>query len=235
MRCQIIAELATNHGGDLALAEDMIAAAAEAGADIVKTQAYQVAHLRRTDPQYDWFAQCELSDEKHRQLIANAASCGVRYLTTAFCADDLERVARLCGPEHVKIGSGEGSTSIIGLASAHFKTVYASLAWGGPSIVLEDTPNVVWFATVPLYPMPVECYSQITTRPGWSDHAVGIDVAKIAIAQGCQYVEKHFHLPGRGRNQPHNMDPQELRELRRWAEVCEQANTGSKYEGRWTA
>lgn len=237
MRCQLIAELATGHGGDLQLAKDMISSAAENGADIVKTQAYQITHLRPSDPQYDWFNQCELKPEDHQALMAHAKACGVEYLTTAFHVEDLELVKNL-GCFAVKIGSGEGSTALVDVALVHFLTVFASLAWGRipewRKYRTEERP-IIWFSTVPLYPMPIECYAAVERQDGWSDHAVGIDVAKMAIAQGAKYVEKHFQLPGRGRQQSHNMEPQDLKELRRWAEVCAQALDGSKFEGRWTA
>lgn len=234
MRCQIIAELATNHGGDLELAEDMIHAAAEAGADVVKTQAYQLKHLRKSDPQYDWFRQSELSYETHQQLMSVAESCGVQYLTTAYTVSDLERVKRL-GLQSVKIGSGEGGTELVGYASTAFPRVYASLAWGARNDMQRIEGSVIWFSTLPMYPAPVECYARIRRWDGYSDHHIGLDVAKMAIAQGVRYLEKHFHLPGRGRNQDWNMGPEELRELRRWAEVCAQANDGTRFEGRWCA
>lgn len=231
MRATIIAELATNHGGDVSLAKDMIRAAADAGADVVKTQAYQVQHLRPTDPQYAWFQQCELSDIAHETLMEIAARCGMQYLSTAFHVDDLHRLHRL-GLTAVKIGSGEGRTALVTAAARIFETVYATLPWGVGTI--EGAKHVIFFATVPLYPMPPECYARIKRHLGWSDHAIGIDVAKIAIAHGAQYLEKHFEIEGQGRNQPWNMRAAEVTELRRWAEVCDQANAGTKYEGRWS-
>lgn len=232
MRCKIIAELATNHGGDIALAKDMITAAADAGADIVKTQAYNVEHLRRSDPQYEWFLQSQLSFEDHDKLMNHAQHCGVEYLTTAYHIDDLDLVERL-GLSAVKIGSGEGRTELVKHASTRVETVYASLPWGLESD--HHAANVIWFATVPLYPTPPEAYAACKHHHGWSDHCVGLDIAKFAIAHGVAFVEKHFQIDGRGRNQPWNMNADDVRELRRWADVCVLAEFGTKYEGRWTA
>ena len=44
-RVMIVAEIGNNHEGDAALAHDMIAAAAEAGADAVKFQTIEPARL----------------------------------------------------------------------------------------------------------------------------------------------------------------------------------------------
>lgn len=239
MSVELIAELATNHGGDLALAKEMITAAASAGAQIVKTQGYQVAHLSRADPQFDWFRQCELTDADHVALKVHAEGCGVEYLSTAYHEADLHRLKAL-GLTAVKIGSGEGHSGLAQVAlTLGFTRVYRALAWGRPSpfpVCPGPWQEVIAFATVPLYPMPPECYSRCHPQEGWSDHAIGIDVAKIAMAHGARYVEKHFHLVGKGcREQPWNMTPEELRELALWAKACAQAISGTRFEGRWTA
>ena len=99
-----------------------------------------------------------------------------------------------------------------------------------------NTQQVVIFATVPLYPMPPECFAHCIKREGWSDHAIGLDVAKMAIARGATHVEKHFHLVGKGcREQVWNMTPEDLKELRLWTKACAQALDGTRFGGRWCA
>lgn len=234
MRPTLIAECATNHGGDMALAGDMIAAAADAGADIVKFQSYSIGNLRRDDPQYEWFAQCELSEDDHAFLIRECGRREVRCLFTAFHENDLNRLWRMAQQE-VKIGSGEGRGRLVGLAVDAFSHVYATTAWGDVNQTVLQNDKITWLATVPLYPAPVECFSRCDLRDGYSCHHVGLDVAKIAMYEGAKVIEKHFALPGRGRQQPWNMGPADIAELRRWAEVCAQANRGSRFEGRWAA
>lgn len=235
-RCQLIAELATNHGGDVQLAKDMISAAAEAGADIVKTQGYQITHLKPTDPQYDWMRQCELSEADHVRLKVHAEACGVQYLSTAYHVEDLALLRRV-GLTAVKLGSGEGMRLVRAALDASFSRVYVSLPWGrADAEYMPPGPDVTVFATVPLYPMPPECYARCHRQSAWSDHAIGLTVAKIAIASGVRYVEKHFHLVGKGcREQPWNMAPEDVQELALWARECVQAMSGTKYEGRWCA
>lgn len=239
-RCLLIAELATNHGGDLALATEMITTAANAGADIVKTQGYQIAHLKRSDPQYDWMRQCELVEADHVMLKAHAERCGVEYLSTAYRVGDLSLLKR-AGLTAVKIGSGEGLRFMQPAIDAGFTRIYVSLPWGRPAQPFlgvnrgdGEAAAVTVFSTVPLYPMPPECFSHCVKHEAWSDHAIGIDVAKMAIARGATHVEKHFHLVGKGcREQPWNMTPEELSELVLWSKLCAQAIDGTKYEGRW--
>ena len=235
-RCLLIAELATNHGGDLSLAKSMIDAAVQYGADIVKTQGYQIRHLSKLDQQYAWFQQAELSDDAHKMLKDYAEDQGVRYLSTGYTVSDLYRLSRL-GLDAVKIGSGEG-LSLWPAARLLFRTAYLSLPWGmeaegaeSPESTAHCTCHVM--AAVPLYPAPAEAWSRVEQRAGYSDHHVGMTVAHIAIANGASILEKHFHLPGRGRNQAWNMDPDDLATLRQWADAVHQATAGTAYEGRW--
>ena len=232
-RCVIVAELATNHAGDMTLAKAMIQAAAAAGADIVKTQGYQIEHLSHADPQYDWFRQAALSDDDHRMLATYAEAQGVRYLSTGYTVSDIVRLHRL-GQRMIKIGSGEGLALLADALAWDFTDIYLSLAWGG-----EEThalaSRVHPLATVPLYPAPIETYARVagSHREGYSDHHVGLDVAKLAIAQGAPVLEKHFQIDGRGRNQAWNMNAEGLAELRRWATVCAIAIDGTAFGGRW--
>ena len=72
----LVAEVGINHNGDISLAEDMIGAAAEAGADAVKFQNYRTEDFLAdrslqysytsqgrevTEPQFEMFKRCELS------------------------------------------------------------------------------------------------------------------------------------------------------------------------------
>lgn len=228
MRGEIIAELATNHGGDLGLAADMIRASADAGADWVKTQAYQIAHLSPDDPQYAWLRQSELSVRAHAQLQDVARKAGVHYLTTAFHPSDIQRLVGVVGD--FKIGHAESRAEWWRLEGAAPRVRFVSYPWA-PERYLSERPLV----TIPLYPAPIESFAALD-RPAWcgySDHSVGLDLCWIALAQGVPVIEKHFSLRERGRNQPWDMHPEGLAELRVWAETCATALEGTGAQARW--
>jgi N,N'-diacetyllegionaminate synthase len=214
MRTQIIAEVTSNHGGDMGLAREFVRRAADAGADYVKFQSWRAATVRDggADPQYAWFVQSELSDAGHRELIDECARNGIRFLTTCFDIGRVEFLASL-GLDTIKVGSPDlTSRRMLEALRARFRHVIVSTGVGTDAEVAEaaawlSSGDFTFLHCVSLYPMPpaqahlrrMEWLRQFTPSVGWSDHAEGIDVAKTAIAAGASFIEKHFCL---GRNGP---------------------------------
>ena len=116
----VIAEAGVNHNGDIGRALDMVAAAAEAGADIVKFQAYSTDELVAkgaatadyqrlatgdTD-QTSLLKRLELTPANFVKLIRASEDKGIEFLCTAF---DLGRLRQLVdgGMRRIKIPSGE--------------------------------------------------------------------------------------------------------------------------------
>jgi sialic acid synthase SpsE len=75
-RTQLIAELASSHGGDVALASDMIRVFADAGADWVKLQLYDAACLADSDPQKAWLTQAQVTRPMLDMLLDVATRTG---------------------------------------------------------------------------------------------------------------------------------------------------------------
>jgi N,N'-diacetyllegionaminate synthase len=120
-RTLIIAEAGVNHNGDLQLAKQLIAAAAEAGADMVKFQTFKAAEVvtgtakkaayqsMSTNPQESQRAmleKLELDRDAHAQLVAHCEQYGIKFLSTAFDIPSLEML-REFDLELFKIPSGE--------------------------------------------------------------------------------------------------------------------------------
>ena len=100
----IIAEAGVNHNGDLDLALQLVDAAANCGADIVKFQSfksknlvtssankasYQSAALGNNDSQLSMLQDLELSYDAHLNINEHCKRKGINFLSTAFDLDSI--------------------------------------------------------------------------------------------------------------------------------------------------
>lgn len=117
----IIAEAGVNHNGDMALARELIDAAADAGADAVKFQtftpeelvseqapqaAYQASNTGKQESQIDMLRGLVLPHEEHKALKEYAEGKGLVFISTPFSIKDADFLAEL-GMVAYKIPSGE--------------------------------------------------------------------------------------------------------------------------------
>lgn len=119
--CQIVAEAGVNHNGDLALARQLIDAAADTGADWIKFQTFAAERLvtptaakadyqnRTTDAaesQLEMLQRLELTPKMHDDLVAYSRERKIGFLSTGFDIESLNYLRDL-GLETFKIPSGE--------------------------------------------------------------------------------------------------------------------------------
>lgn len=227
----LCAELATGHGGDLALAEDMIRAAADAGCDFAKTQAYEASSINASDPQRDWLTQAALSRDDHARLIDLCAHLRIGYLSTPFDAGSLQMLRSL-GQTAFKIASSESGHDWWSILPG--ETWYVSYPWG------QRPKRCGWrgslaLTAIPLYPTPLEAVGRAQLLDGWSDHCNGLSACMWAIAHGVSVLEAHLCLPDRGRRMPWDKLPQDFATLRRFADDCEtmRSGVGQTFRERW--
>ena len=117
----IIAEAGVNHNGDLHLAERLIVAAADAGADAVKFQTfvadrlvtvtatkadYQKQTTAASESQHAMIRRLELTRPMHERLLAYSQERGISFLSTPFDLPSIDLLAEL-GLPRFKIPSGE--------------------------------------------------------------------------------------------------------------------------------
>lgn len=229
MAIELIAEVSSNHGGDLELAKAFIWAYAEAGADWVKFQSYQVATLRPDDPQRSWLAQAELSDEAHHILQAECARAQVQFLTTIFHVSRLDFLVSL-GLAAVKVGSGESTDVGLGTrVTTSFPRTFISMGLHPRPALWQMGADLLH--CVSRYPCPTGAVARSYTRPfvGWSDHCRGVDACETAIVSGARVIEKHVSLPAQRRDRRSwEADVEQFRRLRQFADDDPQ-----RYLGRW--
>ncbi|EOW9249443.1 N-acetylneuraminate synthase [Vibrio cholerae] len=118
----IIAEAGVNHNGNEVLAFQLVDAAHQAGADIVKFQTfkaknlvteqakqadYQVVNTQKQESQLEMLSRLELSYAAHHQLVKHCESLGIEFLSTAFDSESLDFLVNDLGLKRLKLPSGE--------------------------------------------------------------------------------------------------------------------------------
>ena len=117
----IIAEAGVNHNGDLEIAKDLVHAAKESGADVIKFQTFKtelcltrstpiVPYQKKTNKalktQYELIRNLELSFEKFKVIKELADKIGIEFLSTGFDDPSIEFLNNL-GVKRFKVPSGE--------------------------------------------------------------------------------------------------------------------------------
>ena len=239
----VIAEIGINHGGDLAVAREMVRLAALSGCEMVKHQTH-ILEDEMTDeakaifpPNADvsiWHVMeaCALSLDEEAELKRYTESLGMIWISTPFSRAAADYLETLDVPAY-KIGSGEadnlplirhiarkGKPVILSTGMQTIDTIRASVQ------ILEDAgvPYALLECTN-LYPSPPEIVSLRgvtdlkTAFPnavvGFSDHSIGPEMALASVALGASILERHY-TDTRYRKGPdiiNSMDPSELRHL----------------------
>jgi N,N'-diacetyllegionaminate synthase len=222
-RCFVIAEAGVNHNGEVALAEQLVDAAADAGADCVKFQTFtpsrlvsssadKAAYQKETTgggSQRDMLEKLALPDDAWPRLMKRAQDRGVAFLSTPFDEASADLLVKM-GVPALKIGSGEltnhmlldhvaqaGLPLLLSTGMATLEEVRAAVD------VVQRRTSVALFHCVSSYPASAaDCNlrAMATMRAafdvpvGFSDHTLGIEVALAAVAMGAELIEKHLTL-----------------------------------------
>jgi len=214
----VVAEIGTNHGGRMDLAEAMVRAAAAAGAHVVKLQTYLPELLLAPgSPDFEAFARENIGPEGQERLFALAESLGLEAISTPFDLPSLEFLVA-SGRPALKIAScdltnlpllraagGSGLPVVLSTGAGQAVEVEAALGALDP----EGCREIILLHCTVAYPAPdadanlrrMEALARRFGRPvGFSDHTEGVEIALAAAALGAVLIEKHFTtdrtLPG---------------------------------------
>ena len=224
MKTEIIAEIGQNHNGDMALAERLIRAAKEAGADVAKFQLYDARALfppREQNPWFDYNCSTELTKADVARLAKCCADAGIEFMSSVF---DVERIGWLedVGVRRYKIASRSiADRELIEAVAATGKPMIVSLgAWKEPGLPHIRAPGGVdYLHCVSEYPAALGHLrlSQVdfSTHSGFSDHSEGTVAACAAFVLGARILEKHmtFDKTAYGPDHACSMTPDELRQI----------------------
>jgi len=230
---EIIAEIGWNHMGDIELADRMIGAAARSGATYAKFQTWSVSRLKDgewdRDGRRQIYENAELTAADHIDLMNLCDKHSIKFLSSVFSVPDAQLLADLGQSSVVKIPSFEcRNVELIDFCNEHFKKVYMSTGTSKWSELQEIVPRfdkaeLTLLHCVSSYPcLPTMAniskladLKTLCPRIGYSDHIMGVESAKVALAYGLDVVEKHFtvdhDLPGR--DNKFAVLPEELKSL----------------------
>lgn len=124
MKCIIIAEAGVNHNGSVAVARQLVDAAAQAGADVVKFQTFRAdklaspvapkaEYMRRNEQErpagesmYELLRRLELPEQAYAEIWRHCRDARIQFLSTPFDLDSIALLQQL-GVAFWKIPSGE--------------------------------------------------------------------------------------------------------------------------------
>jgi sialic acid synthase SpsE len=209
MKRTIIAEVGQNFCGSIELAEYMIWAANDAGADLVKFQLFDSQKL------YGKKIEAELSFEQALHLFNFGKRLGIMGVEVFFSVFDLERVnwCEQIGVKRYKLSYANRDNK---------ELLEATHRTGKPCIVSGRD-----LYCVPHYPTGIgELHFNdvdFNKYEGFSDHTEGIEAAQIALVKGAKIIEKHFCVNHQlGVDAGWSMDCDELRKLALFADNLEE-------------
>lgn len=253
--CFVIAEAGINHNGDVKIAEELVEAAAAAGADAIKFQTHfpefemlkggaTAAYVGES--LFDLLARTALSKDGHLQMQELAKKKGIIFLSTPFsreAADYLDSI----GVPAFKTGSGEmtniplqrhiarkGKPMIVSTGMSTPEEIDATV-----QALRSEKASFALMHCTSTYPTPFEhvqmgCIAALQAKygvpVGFSDHTLGTAISLAAVASGANLFEKHFtasrSLPGP--DQQGSMEPKELEALVRDIRAIEKALGATK-------
>jgi N-acetylneuraminate synthase/N,N'-diacetyllegionaminate synthase len=223
-RCFVIAEVGVNHNGDAAIAHRLVEAAATAGADAVKFQAFTPDLVASADAppaayqseraaaasQREMLSGLALDRATFTQLRSHAEEQGIVFMASPFDEPSVEMLAEL-GVTAMKVPSGEVTNPPL-LARVAATGLPILMSTGMCSLEEVDSAvaalgrardKLALFHCVSSYPTaPEDCNllamdimrTRYLVPIGWSDHTEGITVALAAVALGANIIEKHLTL-----------------------------------------
>jgi N-acetylneuraminate synthase len=229
-----IAELGSNHNGDIERAHELIDACADAGAAAVKVQLFRIEDIFAPEalaahPQLAARSEWELPARMLAPLAARARERGVAFGATPFALGAVDEVVPHV--DFLKVASYELLWhDLLRACAATGKPLTLSTGMAtdaeidGAVAAVRDAggEDLTLLHCVSAYPTPLEqcnlaaiaaLRERHRSRAGWSDHSASPAVVERAVRRwGADQVELHVDLPDAGGNEAgaHNWTPEGL-------------------------
>ncbi|QWE08958.1 N-acetylneuraminate synthase family protein [Polynucleobacter ibericus] len=254
----VIVEIGINHEGSLDTAIEMVDAAIDMGAEIIKHQTHIVEDEMSDEAKtvipgnadvsiYEIMERCALSKEDERSLMNYVHQRGAIFISTPFSRAAVDRLVEFDIPAF-KVGSGEcNNYPLIKYIAKFRKPVIISTGMNSiesikPSVEIlrnEQIPYALMHCTN-VYPTPPELV-RLGAVPqlkeafpdaviGLSDHTTSNYPCLGSVALGASLLERHFtdRMDRSGPDIICSMDPIALRELIEGSNIIFAARGGEK-------
>lgn len=193
----LIAAIGSNHFGSMKAAKELIRVANEAGADLIKGQAYRAADMTAGSMPIEFYRHCQLSEEQYIELIHFARDLRTDLFFSIF-SSGFERLKKIQTWHKMPASQTAENTSMIDdtewmVVSTNRALIDANMA---PRLkhawVLYATDHM---AADPKLEYLEKLRSQVAGPVGISDHTIGKEAAIKAVRwHNANCVEKHFTL-----------------------------------------
>ena len=239
----VIPEIGINHNGSLTVAKEMVYAAYQSGARIVKHQTHIVEDEMSSAAKsvipgnadisiYDIMEKAALNESDEYELMKYTESLGMEFISTPFSRAAAERLEDF-GVKAYKIGSGEmnnlplirhiarfGKPMIVSTGMNDLESIKRTVA-----ILEEEQAPFALLHTTNLYPTKPEwvrlgaMQEMMMAFPhipiGLSDHTLNNNACIAAMALGAVVLERHFtdSMNRVGPDIVCSMDPKDLKSL----------------------
>tara|TARA_B110000483_G_C18140931_1_gene521405 strand:+ start:256 stop:1296 length:1041 start_codon:yes stop_codon:yes gene_type:complete len=239
----VIVEIGINHEGDIDLAIQMVDAAIDAGAEVIKHQTHIIEDEMSEEAKnvipgntnvsiYEVMKRCALDENDEKKLMNHVISRKSIFISTPFSREAANRLIRFNVPAY-KIGSGECNNYPLVKHIAKAKKPII-MSTGMNSIeTIRPSVDILRNAGIPfallhctnVYPTPPslvrlgaihqlrEAFPDAVI--GLSDHTVNNYACLGAVALGASILERHFtdDMNRPGPDISCSMDPSSLKEL----------------------
>ncbi len=249
----VIAEIGINHNGDLQVAQEMIRAAAHAGADAVKfqkrtpevcTPPEQQKQMRETPWGYisylDYRYKVEFDREAYQEIDRTCREAGIDWFVSVWDEQSVDFMETFNTPAYKIPSASLTDHNLLRHVRKTGKPVLVStgmstmeeIRQGMEAVGLE---NLLIMHTTSAYPCDPEELNlrmietlrrEFPNNPiGYSGHEVGLVPSAVAVALGACSVERHFPLDRAmwGSDQAASVEPGGFEKLVKYIRVTEQA------------
>lgn len=215
----VVAELNTSHFGDLNVAIKMIDEAKKAGCNCVKFQSWTAESLY-SKTFYDanrmaerFIRKFSFSENELKNVSNYCQAINIGFASTPYSKSEVDFLLNQCQVPFIKIASMDlNNTPFLDYIARTGAPIVLSTGMGDlheienavEVIVKAGNNNICILHCVSIYPPETstinlnnilglrERFSQFPV--GYSDHAIGIEIATASVALGACLIEKHFTL-----------------------------------------